>query len=219
VSVYKRISMDKALYLVSGGIDSPVASYLGIRRGWRPVFLYFDNAPFTGADTKERALKTIKRVREITGVKGETIIVPHGKDLEVIVGRCQRNLSCLLCKRMMYRKAERIAHQYGCGAIVTGEILGEQASQTLRNLILDSAIIDSPILRPLLGMNKLEVEEIAKEIGTFEISTLKVQPCSAAAVKARTRAKPEELEREEEKIPIEELVKEGVRSAVRVGSP
>lgn len=211
--------MERALYLVSGGIDSPVATYLGIGRGWRPVFLYFDNAPFTAADTKERALKTINRVIEVTGVGGETIIVPHGRDLEMIVERCRRNFSCLLCKRMMYRKAERIANCNSCGAIVTGEILGEQASQTLRNLILDSAIIDFPILRPLLGMNKLEVENIAKKIGTFEISTSKAQPCSAAAIKARTRAKPEELEREEQNIPVEELVEEGIKGAVRVSPP
>ena len=211
--------MERALYLVSGGIDSPVAAYLGIGRGWSPVFLYFDNTPFTAADTKERALKTVRRVIEATGVKGITITVPHGRDLEMIVERCRRNFSCLLCKRMMYRKAEKIADQFGCQAMVTGEILGEQASQTLRNLILDSAIIEIPILRPLLGMNKLEVEGIAKEIGTFEISTSRAQPCSAAAVKARTRAKPEELEREEEKIPIEDLVEEGVKGSVRVSPP
>jgi thiamine biosynthesis protein ThiI len=211
--------MEKAVYLVSGGTDSPVAAYLGICSGWKPVFVYFDNAPFTGADTKERALRTIERVTRVTGVKGETIIVPHGRDLEVIVGRCKRNFSCLLCKRMMYRKAERIADQHGCGVIVTGEILGEQASQTLRNLILDSTVVRTPILRPLLGMNKLEVEGIAKEIGTFEISTSRAQPCSATAVKARTRAKPEELEREEGKIPVEELLEEGVRGAVRISPP
>ena len=211
--------METVLYLVSGGIDSPVAAYLGIRMGWKPVFIYFDNAPFTGADTKERALRTIERIKKITGVVGETIIVPHGRDLEMIVGRCKRNFSCLLCKRMMYRKAERIADQHGCGAIVTGEILGEQASQTLRNLILDSAVVSTPILRPLLGMNKLEVEGIGREIGTFEISTSRAQPCSAAAVKARTRAKPEELEREEGKITVEELVEEGIRGAVRVSPP
>jgi len=211
--------MEKVLYLVSGGIDSPVAAYLGIESGWRPVFLYFDNTPFTGANTKERALRTIERVTRVSGIKGETIIVPHGRDLKIIVGRCKRNFSCLLCKRMMYRKAERIADKYGCGAIVTGEILGEQASQTLRNLILDSAVVRTPILRPLLGMNKLEVEGIAKEIGTFEISTSKAQPCSAAAVKARTRAKPEELEREERNIPFKELVEEGIRGAVKIGSP
>jgi thiamine biosynthesis protein ThiI len=211
--------MERLLYLVSGGIDSPVAAYLGVIRGWRPVFLYFDNSPFTAADTKERALRTIERVIMVTGVEGETIIVPHGKDLEMIVGKCRRNFSCLLCKRIMYRKAERIANQLGCEAVVTGEILGEQASQTLHNLILNSAIIDIPIMRPLLGLNKLEVEGIAKEIGTFEISTSRVQNCSAAAVKARTRAKLEELVMEEERIPIDELIEEGVRAAVRINLP
>jgi len=205
--------MDSAVFLVSGGIDSPVAAYLGIRRGWKPVFVYFDNTPFTGRDTTARALKTVDRVVKVTGVYGETIIVPHGDDLRMIVDQCRRNFSCLLCKRMMYRKAGMIASERGCGAIVTGEILGEQASQTLRNLVLNSAVVNIPILRPLLGMNKREVEEIAKAIGTFEISTINAQGCKAAAIKARTRARYEELAREEAKLPIFELVEAGVKGS------
>ncbi|MGA2572727.1 MAG: hypothetical protein ABSF36_00805 [Candidatus Methanomethylicaceae archaeon] len=205
--------MDSVVFLVSGGIDSPVAAYLGIRRGWKPVFVYFDNTPFTGRDTMDRALKTVDRVVKVTGVDGETIIIPHGDDLRMIVDRCRRNFSCLLCKRMMYRKAGMIASERGCGAIVTGEILGEQASQTLRNLVLDSAVVKIPILRPLLGMNKREVEEIAKAIGTFEISSIRAQACSAAAIKARTRAKFDELVREEAKLPIFELAEAGVKGS------
>jgi thiamine biosynthesis protein ThiI len=206
--------MEKAVYLVSGGIDSPVAAYLGISRGWKPTFIYFDTAPFGGDRAKRKAMKTIRRVEAVTGVNGETLIVPHGQDLTLIVERCKRNFSCLLCKRMMYRKANQIAILRGCQGLVTGEILGEQASQTLQNLILDSAVVELPVARPLLGMNKLEVEAIAKRIGTFEISTSQSEPCTASAVKARTRAREEELEREEAKLPIAELVASGLKGAV-----
>jgi len=209
------LGMDKAVYLVSGGIDSPAAAYLGIKRGWSPLFVYFDNYPFTGKDTEERALSTVKKIKSVTGVEGEVLIVPHGRDLDLFV-KGRRNLTCLLCKRMMYRKAERIASDHGCKAIVTGEILGEQASQTLRNLILNSAVINTPIIRPLIGMNKREVEGIARSIGTLEISATKAQDCTAASIKARTRARAEELEQEECGIPLCDLVEESIKGLRRV---
>lgn len=202
--------MEKAVFLMSGGIDSPVAAYLGISEGWEPVFVYFDNRPFAGEDTMARALRTISRIEEECGIKGRTIVIPHGKDLEEIM-RCRRNLSCLLCKRMMYRKAEKIAQRLSCSAIVSGEILGEQASQTMHNLAVDNAVVDTPLVRPLLGMNKREVEAIAKRIRTFEISTSKAQGCSAQAIKARTRARPEELSKEEAKLPIGRLIEDALR--------
>ena len=207
--------MEKVVYLVSGGIDSPVAAYLGISRGWKPVFVYFDNSPFAGEDTKERAIKTVKRIIEVTREKGEMLIVPHGMDLKAIVGRCKSNLYCLLCKRMMYRKANAIAGLYGCEGLVTGEILGEQASQTMRNLVVNSAILKIPILRPLIGMNKLEVTDLAQRIGTLEISSIKAQACRAASIKARTRVKTIEIEREETKLPIDDFVVNAVKGMSR----
>jgi thiamine biosynthesis protein ThiI len=119
---------------------------------------------------------------------------------------------------MMYRKAERIAADNGCGAVVTGEILGEQASQTFRNLILDTPVIKIPIIRPLIGMNKREVVDIGRTIGTYEISATKAQGCSAAAIKARTHAKWGEIETEESGLPIDELVEEGIRGLKRAGN-
>jgi thiamine biosynthesis protein ThiI len=205
--------MEKVVYLISGGIDSPVAAYLGIKKGWRPVFVHFDNFPFTDESTKEKAIKMVRHLINITGMDGGTLLVPHGRDLEIIVQRCKRNLSCLLCKRMMYRKAEIIAKKYGCGGIITGEIIGEQASQTLRNLILNSRVIEMPIIRPLLGMNKIEVESIAKRIGTYELSLVAAKPCGAAAIKARTQANEPELSTEEKKIPIPALLEESIKNA------
>lgn len=199
----------KALFLISSGIDSPVAAYLGIRRGWTPTFLYFDGYPFFSEKSKAIAIKKIEHIMKITGVYGKIIIVPHSKDLEIIIEKCKRNFSCLLCKRMMYRKAEVVAKLYECDAMVTGEIIGEQASQTIRNLTVNDKVVNIPIIRPLLGLNKVEIEAIANRIGTLEVFG---NGCKAAAIKARTRAKEEELRREEEKIPVNELLEEGIKN-------
>ncbi len=210
---------EKAIYLISGGMDSPVAAYLGVKKGWAPVYVYFDNRPFSGERELGKAKALAMRIMEATDVRGEMIVVPHGKDLDLIVNRCRRNLSCILCKRMMYRKAEAIAKIHGCSAIVTGEIVGEQASQTMRNLMLNSSAVTIPIVRPLLGLNKTEVEVLAKRIGTYEISAMKAEGCSAAAVKARTLARKAEIEGEERILPIFELVESGIREARSIRLP
>jgi thiamine biosynthesis protein ThiI len=210
---------EKAVYLISGGMDSPVAAYLGVMRGWAPVYVYFDNRPFSGERELEKATALARRITEATGVRGEMLVVPHGKDLDLIVDRCRRNLSCLLCKRMMYRKAEAVARAHGCSAIVTGEIVGEQASQTLHNLILNTSVVTIPMVRPLLGLNKTEVEAIAKRIGSYDISAMRSEGCAAAAVKARTLAKKAEIEGEEGALPIVELVESGIREARSIRLP
>ncbi|MDI9644879.1 MAG: hypothetical protein QFX35_06650 [Candidatus Verstraetearchaeota archaeon] len=210
---------EKAVYLISGGIDSPVAAYLGIMRGWEPLFVHFDNRPFIGENELEKAKLAAARLVEFTGTEAELLLIPHGRDLELILTKCRRNLSCLLCKRMMYRKADAIARAEGCGAIVTGEIIGEQASQTLHNLILNTSVAESQVVRPLLGFNKTEVEEIARRIGTYPISAMKSEGCSAASIKARTLARSHELEKEELNLPLRELVDVGLRDAKRIRLP
>lgn len=210
---------EKAIYLISGGMDSPVAAYLGVIKGWTPIYVYFDNRPFSGERELEKATALARRIMEATGIRGDMIVVPHGRDLDLIVNRCRRNLSCLLCKRLMYRKAEALAKIHGCSAIVTGEIVGEQASQTMHNLILNTSVVTIPIVRPLLGLNKTEVEAIAKRIGSYEISSIKSEVCAAAAVKARTLAKKAEIEGEEGLLPIDELVESGIREAKSIRLP
>lgn len=204
---------EKAIYLISGGMDSPVAAYLGVMKGWTPIYVYFDNRPFSGERELEKATSLARRIMEATDKRGDMIVVPHGRDLDLIVNRCRRNLSCLLCKRLMYRKAEALAKIHECSAIVTGEIVGEQASQTMHNLILNTSVVKIPIVRPLLGLNKTEVETIAKRIGSYDISAIKSEGCTAAAIKARTLAKKAEIECEEGLLPIDELVESGIREA------
>jgi len=206
----------KAVCLVSGGIDSPVAAWLAIRKGCVPIFLYYDNSPFTDETTKQRAIDTIKRLREHTHKKQVRMyVIPHGEDLAEILRNCPRNLTCILCRRMMYRVAEKVALMENAGAIVTGEIIGEHASQTLRNLRVENeALSQVSILRPLVGLDKLEVERLARKIGTFDASTRPASCCSAPPKKPRTRAKFEEVRKAERRLKIEEMITKDLKEAV-----
>jgi thiamine biosynthesis protein ThiI len=201
-------SRSRVICLVSGGIDSPVAAWLAMRKGCVPVFVFFDNYPFADETTKQRAMEAIKKLGAYTPEnKLKVYVVPHGDDLTDILRTCPRSLTCVLCRRMMYRLAEKIALLEGADAIVTGEIIGEHASQTLINLRVETqAISDVTILRPLLGMNKQEVENLAREIGTLDASTKPASCCSAPPRKPRTRARLEEIREAEECLNIEAMI-------------
>jgi len=205
----------KVVCLVSGGIDSPVAAWLAMKKGLTPVFVYFDNSPFSDETTQQRALETIKKLRQHATEKSVKLyVVPHGEDLADILRNCPRNLTCVLCRRMMYRVAEKIALKEGAEAIVTGEIIGEHASQTLRNLRVENeALSEVSVLRPLIGMNKTEVESIARRIGTFDASTKPASCCTGPPPKPRTRATLEEVHKAEERLNIEEMIARGFEGA------
>jgi len=201
-------SKSKVICLVSGGIDSPVAAWLTMRKGCVPVFVFFDNYPFADETTRQRAVEAIRKLSDYAhGQKLKVYVVPHGDDLTDILRNCQRSLTCVLCRRMMYRLAEKIALLEGADAIVTGEIIGEHASQTLVNLRVESqAISDVSILRPLLGINKQEVENLARKIGTFDASTKPASCCTGSPPKPRTRARLEEIREAEECLNIEAMI-------------
>ncbi len=192
-----------------------MAAWLTIRKGCFPLFVYFDNSPFTDETTEQRALQAVRKLRHlISDNKAKLYVVPHGEDLADILRNCPRNLTCLLCRRMMYRVAERIALREGAEAIVTGEIIGEHASQTLTNLrVLSQAISNVAILRPLIGMNKIEVEAIARKIGTFDASTKPASCCTGPPPKPRTRAKLEEVLHAEKTLNIEGMVERALQAA------
>jgi thiamine biosynthesis protein ThiI len=205
----------KVVCLLSGGIDSPVACWLMMKRGCPIVPVYFDNSPFTDENTKERALAVAKKLFEWTiGFPHKIYIVPHGQNLSVFQEKCSRRLTCILCKRMMYRIAEQIAEKEKAQGIVTGESIGEQASQTLQNLyVLNDAARKYPVFRPLLGFDKTETEALAKKINTFETSIRRVKGCTAAPKKPATKAKIEEVRKEEESLDIERMVKSSVMNS------
>jgi thiamine biosynthesis protein ThiI len=208
-------SEGKVICLVSGGIDSPVAAWLIMRRGCIPVFVFFDNYPFTDETTEQRAMESIKKVsRYAQGKKLKVYVVPHGENLAEILKNCPRNLTCVLCRRVMYRLAEKIALIEGADAIVTGEIIGEHASQTLTNLHVETqALSEVSILRPLLGMNKQEVEKIARKIGTFDASTKPASCCTGPPPKPRTKATLGEVQEVEKHLNIELMVSHSIENA------
>jgi thiamine biosynthesis protein ThiI len=200
---------------VSGGIDSPVAAWFAIKKDCNSVFVYFDNSPFTDETTQQRVLEVAKRLKQHRPEKDVKLyIVPHGADLADILRNCPRNLTCVLCRRMMYRVAEKIALKEGAEAIVTGEIIGEHASQTLRNLRVESeAISQVTVLRPLIGMNKTEVESIARKIGTFDTSTKSASCCTGPPPKPRTQARFEEVLEAERSLNIEGMIERALKGA------
>jgi len=208
-------SQAKVVCLLSGGIDSPVACWLAMKRGCPITPVYIDNAPFTDENTTTKALETAKRLFEWSiGFPRNVYIAKNSENLKSIIEKTPRKFTCILCKRMMYRIAERIAEKEKAEGIVTGEAIGEQASQTMHNLrVIDEAATRYPIHRPLLGFNKTETESIARKIGTFEISTQRARRCSAAPSKPATEAKLQKVKEAEEKLDIEQMVEESVKTA------
>lgn len=214
--IAKLNSQSKVICLVSGGIDSPVATWLMMRKGCFPVIVFFDNYPYADETTKQRAMEAIKKLGEyIPEDKLKVYVVPHGDDLTNILRNCPRNLTCVLCRRMMYRLAEKIALSEDADAIVTGEIIGEHASQTLVNLRVETqAIRDVSILRPLLGMNKREVEKLARKIRTFDTSTKPASCCTGPPPKPRTRARLEEIKEAEKCLDIERMINRDLEATI-----
>jgi thiamine biosynthesis protein ThiI len=211
-------SQPKVICLLSGGIDSAVACWLVMKRGCPITPVYFDVAPFTGEETTIKALDVARKLFKWSiGFPRKVYIVPHGKNLETFVRESPRKLTCILCKRMMYRIAEKIAEIEKAEGIITGEAIGEQASQTLHNLrVLNEVATEYPVHRPLLGFNKLETEGLAKKISTFTISTRKTGGCSAAPKEPATKARLEIVKKAEQELDIEEMVEESVREAKTV---
>jgi len=186
-----------------------------MKRGSPTTPIYIDNTPFTDQNTTNKALETAKKLFEWSiGFPRKIYIVPSGQNLKTITEKTPRKLTCLLCKRMMYRIAERIAEKENAQGIITGEAIGEQASQTMHNLrVIDEAVTDYPIHRPLLGFDKTETETLAKKIGTFETSTRKAKDCTAAPCKPATKARLQTVKAAEEKLNIQHMTDESVKTA------
>jgi thiamine biosynthesis protein ThiI len=204
----------KSVCLLSGGIDSPVACWLAMKRGSPIIPIYVDNAPYTDESTKQKAVETARKLQEWSaGHMGKMYIVPNGENIEAIQQKAPRRFTCLLCKRLMYRIAEQIAQIEKAYGIVTGEAIGEQASQTMHNLYaIDEAARLYPIHRPLLGFDKTETEALARRIGTFEISIKKAKGCTAAPSLPATKARLDAVKEAEEKLSMAEMVEKALLS-------
>ncbi|MGC9060597.1 MAG: tRNA sulfurtransferase [Thermoplasmata archaeon] len=206
----------KGVALVSAGIDSPVALYLMLEKNWEMVAVHMDNQPFTDAHTVEKYVKIIGRLRELSGKNFPAYIVPHGKNQGEIAKNCTRRYQCVLCRRMMFRIATDLGKQHGANFIVTGESLGQVASQTLSNILAEHSSAGLHVLRPLIGMDKIEIESIARACGTFEISIEPGMCCTIVPEKPATSAKIESILREEEKIDINTMVRDSLCNAEKI---
>jgi thiamine biosynthesis protein ThiI len=203
----------RGIVLLSGGIDSPVSAYLMGRQGLELILVHFDNRPFTSDAEVEKAKDLMTRVDQALGVTSKKILVPHGKSQAEFAKSCRRNMECVLCRRMMFRVAEKLASKYGANAIVTGESLGQVASQTLANILVEERATSLPILRPLIGFDKIEIERIAKRIGTYETSIRPGMCCTIAPSKPSTYSRLESATDEEARVDLERLAEEEFKGA------
>lgn len=178
----------KLVVLLSGGIDSPVAAYMMMKRGCQITALHFDNEPFTDSRSLEKVQKIVKKLREYsTGVKLELKVVKYGNYLQKCREEAEK-LTCVLCKSGMYKTAEMLAIREKALGIVDGSSVGQVASQTLPNLLATRISVSMQVLSPLIGMDKVEIENIAKKIGTYELSIIQDGGCSAVPRYPETNA-------------------------------
>lgn len=181
--------------LVSGGIDSPVAAYLMMRRGCRIVPLYVGLDPFLDADAEARARAALGVLRAYDpGLELVARTDDYLARAKARMRRSEERLTCLVCKRRMYRLAAALAGEVGALGIVTGEALGQVASQTLDNLAVLDGAVSIPVYRPLIGLDKEDIIAIARRIGTFAPSTAPGRGCTAVPDVAATKAVLAEVE-------------------------
>lgn len=169
-------SAGKVMTLLSSGIDSPVATWMLARRGAVPVPVHFSGRPQT-ADTSEQLVEDIVRALAPAVQVGRVYVVPFGDCQREISLACPGALRVIMYRRVMYAVTERLAALEGAKAIVTGESLGQVASQTLENIMAVNEVVDLPVFRPLIGSDKQEIIARAKQIGTYEISTQVAPDC------------------------------------------
>jgi thiamine biosynthesis protein ThiI len=169
-------SAGKGLLLLSGGIDSPVAGFMMAKRGVVLEAIHFESFPYTSERAREKVLELAKILCEYsTHIKVHVISLTHVQ--EELMRNCNEDYFTLLLRRYMMALAERVARKYNCGALITGESLGQVASQTMRAIAVTDDAVNIPVYRPCIGLDKEEIVRIAREIGTFETSILPYEDC------------------------------------------
>ena len=203
----------KLVSLVSSGIDSPVATFLMSKKADEIILLHAETQPFSDECETKKFIKLAKHLKKICNCDIKVLIVPHGKSLSEFKKNSDNKFTCVFCKRMLLRYAEKVAEKNNCEAIVMGDSLGQVASQTLQNIRTIEEAVKIPVFRPLIGFDKEDVIKIAKEIGTYNLSILPSSGCSAVPNKPSTMAKIEKIIEEENKIKVKELVSNAINNS------
>lgn len=211
----------RAALLISGGIDSPVAGYMMAKRGIELTAVHFASPPYTSERAEMKVLSLLEEVAAYAGPI-ETRLVPFTHIQEEIRRHCPEELFTLIMRRGMMRLADCIARREGCGALITGESVGQVASQTLPALACTGAVTSLPILRPLIGMDKEEIIAISRRIGTYETSIQPYEDCCTVFTPRHPRTRPrlEQVEAAESALDWETLTAEaleGVRNKTVIG--
>jgi thiamine biosynthesis protein ThiI len=208
----------RVLALLSGGIDSPVAAYRMMKRGCRVVLAHFHAFPLQDHSTIDKT-RELARVLARYQYRSRLLLVPFAPVQQAIVASCPAPLRVVLYRRCMLRIAEALARRHSARALVTGESLGQVASQTLQNLAVIDEAARGPVLRPLIGMDKQEITAEARRIGSFEVSTLPDQDCCQLFVPrgAATAAALADVRAAEQALDLGTLLYAAVRGTERQG--
>lgn len=197
----------KAAVLISGGIDSPVAAWCMAKRGMELVGIHFASPPYTSERAKQKVVELLKKVSEYAG-RIEMITVPFTEIQEEIKSKCCEEFFTVIMRRFMMKISEKIACLHGAKALITGESLGQVASQTIEAICCTNSAATMPVFRPLIGMDKDEIVYISRKIDTFETSILPYEDCCTVFTPKHPKTKPtiSEIENEEAKLDIETLI-------------
>ena len=200
-------SAGKGLLLLSGGIDSPVAGYMMAKRGVKLESLYFESMPYTSEQARNKVLDLAALVARWSGSM-QVNVISLTEIQEELVKHCEEEYFTLLLRRFMMRLANKVAALRGCECLITGESLGQVASQTMQALHVTNLMAERPVFRPCIGMDKEEIVQISRHIDTFDTSILPYEDCCTVFTPKHPKTKPqvEKVEAEEAKLKVDELV-------------
>ena len=206
-------SLGKGLLMLSGGIDSPVAGYLALKRGVRIEGLYFESPPHTSEAAKNKVIKLAQELSEYSGYV-KLHVVNFTEIQETILKNCPHEYLITIMRRMMYRISERIAKNANAKVIVNGESIGQVASQTLTSMSVINETIKMPVIRPVACLDKLEIIDIARKIDTYETSILQFEDCCTVFVPAHPVINPrmDVAIKEENKFDYETMIEEALNN-------
>ena len=207
----------RAVSLLSGGIDSPVASWMIAKRGVALEMVHFFSYPYTSPEAKEKVLELARLLTPWCG-RLTVHVVPFTAIQEELRRSCPQELFTLIMRRFMMRISQAVADRCGAKALVTGECLGQVASQTMEAMAVTGAVTRLPILRPVVGMDKEDIVRVAREIGTFDTSILPYEDCCTVFTPRHPRLRPtlEEVEAAETSLDVEAMVRSAVEGIERV---
>ena len=203
----------KAVSLISGGIDSPVASFLAMKRGVELVFVHFHAIPYVEKVSVDKVKQLVKLLAKYQ-TRPKLYLVPFGDIQKEILLKTQAKLRVVLYRRLMFKIAKEIAQKEKAKALITGENLGQVASQTMENMSVIGQAVEMSVFRPLFGFDKQEIIARAKEIGSYDISILPHQDCCSRFLPKHpeTKAKLAEVEKEEANLNVDELINQALKN-------